>query len=85
MAPQDNQLPEGTDHIINGAMETGGGSAGIEGGGAGAGRALCAGTSAGEALGWFAAAGAPGRVSGIRGSRRPNRFSPYFIVGISLG
>jgi len=26
MAPQDNQLPEGTDHIINGAMETGGGS-----------------------------------------------------------
>jgi ElaB/YqjD/DUF883 family membrane-anchored ribosome-binding protein len=26
MAAQDNQLPEGTDHIINGAMETGGSS-----------------------------------------------------------
>jgi hypothetical protein len=35
MAAQDDQLPEGTDHIINGAMETGAGGSG-SGGGAGA-------------------------------------------------
>lgn len=34
MPQRDNELPEGTDHIINGAMETGGGSGG--GGGAAA-------------------------------------------------
>ncbi|HEX8381273.1 MAG TPA: hypothetical protein VF619_12080 [Allosphingosinicella sp.] len=38
MPPRDDELPEGTDHIINGAMETGGGDAGTgTGGGAAAG------------------------------------------------
>jgi ElaB/YqjD/DUF883 family membrane-anchored ribosome-binding protein len=38
--PRESELPEGTDHIINGAMETGtGGSAGGGGGGAGPGDA----------------------------------------------
>ena len=41
MAAQDN-LPEGTDHIINGAMETGTGSGGSAGGGGGAGGAHAA-------------------------------------------
>lgn len=34
MPPRDDELPEGTDHIINGAMETGGGDSGTAGGGA---------------------------------------------------
>src|SRR5687768_7864939 len=42
-------------------------------------------TSAGDAVGWLAAAGGVAVVSRTRGSRRPNRFSPYFIVGLSLG
>jgi ElaB/YqjD/DUF883 family membrane-anchored ribosome-binding protein len=33
MPPRDDELPEGTDHIINGAMETGGGESGTAGGG----------------------------------------------------
>lgn len=39
MPPRDDELPEGTDHIINGAMETGGGAAGDDdaSGGAGSG------------------------------------------------
>jgi ElaB/YqjD/DUF883 family membrane-anchored ribosome-binding protein len=42
MPPRDDELPEGTDHIINGAMETGGGGTGgagetTGGGGAGSG------------------------------------------------
>ena len=41
MAAQDN-LPEGTDHIINGAMETGTGSGGGAGGGGAAGGARAA-------------------------------------------
>ena len=37
MPPRDDELPEGTDHIINGAMETGGGDTsgrlvGVDGG-----------------------------------------------------
>lgn len=37
MAPRNRELPEGTDHIVNGAMETGGGGAGSGFIGAGAG------------------------------------------------
>jgi ElaB/YqjD/DUF883 family membrane-anchored ribosome-binding protein len=33
MPPRDDELPEGTDQIINGAMETGGGDSGTAGGG----------------------------------------------------
>ena len=42
MPPRDDELPEGTDHIINGAMETGGGDAERRGGGGGAARASSA-------------------------------------------
>jgi ElaB/YqjD/DUF883 family membrane-anchored ribosome-binding protein len=37
MPPRENELPEGTDHIINGAMETGAGVDGSAGGGASSG------------------------------------------------
>jgi len=37
MPPRQSELPEGTDHIINGAMETSGGSTGSDGGGSGSG------------------------------------------------
>ena len=47
MPPRENELPEGTDHIINGAMETNGGSgAGATGSrGTGGGSAATAGTA----------------------------------------
>jgi hypothetical protein len=50
--PPQNELPEGTDHIINGAMETGGGS-----GGAGASGAAGAGAGAGSAIGGGSSSG----------------------------
>jgi ElaB/YqjD/DUF883 family membrane-anchored ribosome-binding protein len=37
MPPRENELPEGTDHIINGAMETNGGGGASAGGGGGGG------------------------------------------------
>ena len=43
MAPRNNELPEGTDHIITGAMETGGIGAGSTGG-SGGGMGIGAGT-----------------------------------------
>lgn len=51
MPPRDDELPEGTDHIINGAMETGGGS---EGGGTSSG---FIGASGGDGTGGTAAGG----------------------------
>lgn len=57
--PRESELPEGTDHIINGAMDTGtGSSAGAGGGTAGGGRA----GSSGDATGIIA--GGDGRQSG---------------------
>ena len=52
MPPRENELPEGTDHIINGAMETnGGGGASAGGGGA---------TTGAETSGQFIAGGGDG-------------------------
>jgi ElaB/YqjD/DUF883 family membrane-anchored ribosome-binding protein len=53
MPPRDDELPEGTDHIINGAMETGGGGA-DETGGASSG---FIGASGGDGTGGTAASG----------------------------
>jgi len=58
MPPRDDELPEGTDHIINGAMETNGGGAG--GGGAAAGGGSSSGfigASGGDGTGGTAASG----------------------------
>jgi ElaB/YqjD/DUF883 family membrane-anchored ribosome-binding protein len=52
MPPRDDELPEGTDHIINGAMETGGGD--TAGGGASSG---FIGASGGDGTGGTAAGG----------------------------
>lgn len=52
MPPRDDELPEGTDHIINGAMETGGG--GSEGGGTSSG---FIGASGGDGTGGTTAGG----------------------------
>jgi ElaB/YqjD/DUF883 family membrane-anchored ribosome-binding protein len=66
MAAQDNQLPEGTDHIINGAMETGGGGSGGGGGGAsgGSGGADGGGDSGGSSGGFVASGGGEGGSGG---------------------
>ncbi|HEX8223284.1 MAG TPA: hypothetical protein VF605_05665 [Allosphingosinicella sp.] len=61
MPPRDDELPEGTDQIINGAMETGGGESGTAGGGAamGGGGASSGfiGASGGDGTGGTAAGG----------------------------
>lgn len=57
MAPRNNELPEGTDHIVNGAMETGAGSGSpgtTSGGGTGSG---FIGAGAGDGTGGTAAKG----------------------------
>lgn len=54
--PPQNELPEGTDHIINGAMDTSGSSAGAGAGGAGDGGGATGGVTDGSAL--VASAGA---------------------------
>lgn len=59
MPPRDDELPEGTDHIINGAMETNGGG-GKGGGGAAAGGGSSSGfigASGGDGTGGTAASG----------------------------
>jgi ElaB/YqjD/DUF883 family membrane-anchored ribosome-binding protein len=61
MPPRDDELPEGTDHIINGAMETGGGDSGTAGGGAATGGGGASsgfiGASGGDGTGGTAAGG----------------------------
>jgi len=60
MPPRDDELPEGTDHIINGAMETNGGGTGASGGGAAAGGGSSSGfigASGGDGTGGTAASG----------------------------
>lgn len=72
MPQRDNELPEGTDHIINGAMETGGGSGGgaaASGGGASSGFVGAAGS---DDTGGTAAAGTEAAASdgGVVGQLR---------------
>ncbi|HEY0113739.1 MAG TPA: hypothetical protein VGB59_11415 [Allosphingosinicella sp.] len=52
MPPRNDELPEGTDHIINGAMETNGGAGGDEGSGGG----FIGAAATGDATGGMAAA-----------------------------
>ena len=53
MPQRDDELPEGTDHIINGAMETGGGdTGGIGGGGSDSGPTGGGGSSSGFIGAW---------------------------------
>jgi ElaB/YqjD/DUF883 family membrane-anchored ribosome-binding protein len=52
MAPRENELPEGTDHIINGAMETGDGGADSESGAAGGGTPGMTGSGGGASTGF---------------------------------
>ncbi|HEU0098401.1 MAG TPA: hypothetical protein VFQ67_06450 [Allosphingosinicella sp.] len=56
MPPRDDELPEGTDHIINGAMETGGGEAGSGAAGGGSSSGFI-GASGGDGTGGTAASG----------------------------
>jgi hypothetical protein len=64
MPPRDDELPEGTDHIINGAMETGGGSA-AEGGGSSSG---FIGASGGDGTGGTAASGGGTQMTATEGT-----------------
>jgi ElaB/YqjD/DUF883 family membrane-anchored ribosome-binding protein len=61
--PPQNELPEGTDHIINGAMETGGGSGGAGASGA-AGAGAGAGAGGGSAIGGGSLSGGGGSGGG---------------------
>jgi ElaB/YqjD/DUF883 family membrane-anchored ribosome-binding protein len=71
MPPRDDELPEGTDHIINGAMETGGGgnddfSSGVaDGGGSSSG---FIGASGGDGTGGTAASGGGTEMTAIEGT-----------------
>ena len=64
MPPRDDELPEGTDHIINGAMETGGDTA-SGGGGAGSG---FIGASGGDGTGGTAASGGGTQMTSTEGT-----------------
>jgi hypothetical protein len=72
MPPRDDELPEGTDHIINGAMETGGGdeaggfSSGVaDGGGSSSG---FIGASGGDGTGGTAASGGGTQMTATEGT-----------------
>jgi ElaB/YqjD/DUF883 family membrane-anchored ribosome-binding protein len=70
MPPRDDELPEGTDHIINGAMETGGGDT-AGGGGAAAGGGSSSGfigASGGDGTGGTAASGGGTEMTATEGS-----------------
>lgn len=69
MPPRDDELPEGTDHIINGAMETGGG--GTAGGGATEGGGSSSGfigASGGDGTGGTAASGGGTQMTATEGT-----------------
>jgi ElaB/YqjD/DUF883 family membrane-anchored ribosome-binding protein len=73
MPPRDDELPEGTDHIINGAMETGDGGAGGTGGGGtatGGGGASSGfiGASGGDGTGGTAASGGGTEMTATEGT-----------------
>ncbi|HEX8572127.1 MAG TPA: hypothetical protein VF759_05195 [Allosphingosinicella sp.] len=79
MPPRDDELPEGTDHIINGAMETGGAAGGDteSGGGASSGFiGASGGASGGDGTGGTAAGGGTDMIetdsSGAEGERAGN-------------
>ena len=65
MPPRDDELPEGTDHIINGAMETGGSSPGGAGGGSSSG---FIGASGGDGTGGTAASGGGTEMTATEGT-----------------
>lgn len=66
MPPRDDELPEGTDHIINGAMETGGGGdAAPAGGGSSSG---FIGASGGDGTGGTAASGGGTAMTATKGT-----------------
>ena len=66
MSPRNPELPEGTDHIINGAMETGAGTGASTGssGGADAGAGGNGGAEVGAGSGFVAGSGVPGDDTG---------------------
>ena len=82
MPPRDDELPEGTDHIINGAMETGTGEA-ASGGGASSG---FIGASGGDGTGGTAAAGGTEMTAteGTGGAAAPNEGGTTGGVGDQL-
>ncbi len=68
MPPRDDELPEGTDHIINGAMETGGGTepAGAAAGGGSSSGFI--GASGGDGTGGTAASGGGNQMTATEGT-----------------
>lgn len=67
MPPRDDELPEGTDHIINGAMETGGGGAGGTAAGGGSSSGFI-GASGGDGTGGTAASGGGTQMTATEGT-----------------
>jgi len=65
MPPRDDELPEGTDHIINGAMETGGGGGAAAGGGSSSG---FIGASGSDGTGGTAASGGGTQMTATEGT-----------------
>ncbi len=65
MPPRDDELPEGTDHIINGAMETNGGGGAANGGGSGSG---FIGASGGDGTGGTTASGGETQMTQTKGT-----------------
>jgi ElaB/YqjD/DUF883 family membrane-anchored ribosome-binding protein len=71
MPPRDDELPEGTDHIINGAMETGGGDGGGSGGAATGGGGASSGfigAAGGDGTGGTAASGGGTGMAATQGT-----------------
>lgn len=64
MPPRDDELPEGTDHIINGAMETHGSGGAADGGGSSSG---FIGASGGDGTGGTAASGGGTQMTATEG------------------
>lgn len=68
MPPRDDELPEGTDHIINGAMETGGGSNSGTGGASGGSSPGFIGASGGDGTGGTTASGGGTQMTATEGT-----------------
>lgn len=67
MPPRDDELPEGTDHIINGAMETRGGATGAGAAAGGGSSSGFIGASGGDGTGGTAAAGGGTQMTATEG------------------
>ncbi len=65
MPPRDDELPEGTDHIINGALETNGGGGAANGGGSSSG---FIGASGGDGTGGTTASGGGTQMTETKGT-----------------